>query len=44
MTNYEKYKDELIKHVIAQSYIGLDINTNNIADCSDSCCERCKLV
>lgn len=42
MTNYEKYKDELIKHVIAQSYIGLDINTNNIADCSDSCCERCK--
>lgn len=42
MTNYEKYKDELIKHVIAQSYIGLDINTNNIAGCSDLCCERCK--
>lgn len=42
MTNYEKYKDELIKHVIAQSYIGLDINTNNIAGCSDLCCEGCK--
>lgn len=42
MTNYEKYKDELIKHVIAQSYIGLDINTNNIAGCSDLCCEGYK--
>lgn len=27
MTNYEKYKDELLKHVIAQAYIGLEIHT-----------------
>lgn len=42
MTNYEKYKDELIKHVIAQSYIGLEIHTNKLVDCSDLCCEKCK--
>jgi hypothetical protein len=42
MTNYEKYKDELLKHVIAQSYIGLEIHTNKLVDCSDRCCEKCK--
>lgn len=42
MTNYEKYKDELLKHVIAQAYIGLDIHTNKLVDCSDLCCENCK--
>ncbi len=42
MTNYEKYKDELLKHVIAQAYIGLEIHTNKLVDCSDLCCENCK--
>lgn len=42
MTNYEKYKDDLLKHIIAQSFIGLDIHTNKLVDCSDLCCEKCK--
>ena len=42
MTNYEKYKDDLLKHVIAQSYIGLEIHTNKLVDCSYLCCEKCK--
>lgn len=42
MTNYEKYKDELIKHMIAQAYIGLEIYTNKLVDCSNLRCENCK--
>ena len=42
MTNYEKYKDELLKHVIAHADIGLEIHTNKLIDCSDLRCEKCK--
>jgi hypothetical protein len=42
MTNYEKYKDELLKHVIARADIGLEIHTNKLIDCSDLHCEKCK--
>lgn len=42
MTNYEKYKDELIKKAIIKTPIAMDIHTDKIVDCQDITCEDCK--
>ena len=42
MTNFEKYKDELIKKVILETAIAIDIHTNKVVDCIDINCEDCK--
>lgn len=33
MTNYEKYKDELIKKAIIETSMAIDIHTDKIGDC-----------
>lgn len=42
MTNFEKYKDELIKKAILETAIAIDIHTNKVVDCPDITCEDCK--
>lgn len=42
MTNYEKYKDELIKKAIIETSMAMDIHTDKIVDCPDITCEDCK--
>ena len=42
MTNYEKYKDELIKKAIIKTSIAVDIHTNKMVDCYTIPCEDCK--
>ncbi len=42
MTNYEKYKDKLIKKAIIETSMAMDIHTDKIVDCPDITCEDCK--
>lgn len=42
MTNFEKYKDELIKKAILETAMAIDIHTNKVVDCPDITCEDCK--
>lgn len=42
MTNFEKYKDELIKKVIIETSMAMDIHTDKIVDCRNTVCEDCK--
>lgn len=42
MTNFEKYKDELIKKAILETAMAIDTHTNKVVDCIDIDCEDCK--
>lgn len=41
MTNYEKYKDELIKKAIIKTPIAMDIHTGKVVDCGNMDCRDC---
>lgn len=41
MTNYEKYKDELIKKVIIETHIAMDIHTGKVVNCGNMDCRYC---
>lgn len=41
MTNYEKYKDELIKKVIIETSMALDRHTGKVVDCGNMDCRDC---
>ena len=41
MTNYEKYKDELIKKAIIKTSIAMDIHTGKVVDCGNMDCRDC---
>lgn len=41
MTNYEKYKDELIKKAIIKTPIAMDIHTGKVVNCGNMDCRDC---